>query len=137
MTDPVIQSRRDRTVGGVLAVRSGGLSRGFGCSVRSAARFLLDLSVSRNRSRRNHAAETCSSNSKSCDREDGKLHGLGYVVVLLIIRSARVTILCLLLWTVSLIYLHYYRAIQRIYYYRLSYRLYYRNSFGSWCAGEK
>ena len=55
--------------------------------MRSAARFLRDLSVSRSSSRRNHAAGTRSS-SKSCDKEDGKLHGrfvVGYVLVVVLL----------------------------------------------------
>ena len=72
-TNSMIQSRRGRTVRCFLAFSSG-LSRSRR-SCCSAARFLLDLSVSSSR-RRNHVVGTrTSSSSKSCDSEDRKLHG--------------------------------------------------------------
>ena len=111
-TDRVGQARRNRTVGGGLAGCSGGLSsRGFfGGSVSArmrsvnsggAARFLLDLSVSRSSSRRNHVARTrTSSSSKSCDGKNGKLHhGRCRWICSSVVdysRSVRFIILCLL-----------------------------------------
>ena len=111
-TDRVGQARRNRTVGGGLAGCSGGLSsRGFfGGSVSArmrsvnsggAARFLLDLSVSRSSSRRNHVARTrTSSSSKSCDGKNGKLHhGRCRWTCSSVVdynRSVRVIIICLL-----------------------------------------